>query len=213
MGNMKKNKKHFPTSVMWWSRYVKRRIKITFIAEGAERRRDRQQLENLYYEVMNNIIRDNCVGPATTKLKEIKARIVRIHSEEQQIKLVDIGIADRMPTEKPSLYHILRTQNREGMRNIVSITCNQEITHTDTQHIFKKFTSHLKEKYGTLPIQARQVQRMGKQIPTRLSNEANTDLEAHVTMEEMKTAILKGKNGKHQGVMGYVMSFTQHTGT
>jgi hypothetical protein len=71
-----RNKKYFPTSVMWWSRYVKRRIKITFIAECAERRRDRQQLENFYYEMMNDIIRDNCVGPATTtKLKEIKARM------------------------------------------------------------------------------------------------------------------------------------------
>jgi hypothetical protein len=28
-----------------------------------------QQLENFYYEVMNNKIRDNYVGPATTKLK------------------------------------------------------------------------------------------------------------------------------------------------
>jgi hypothetical protein len=37
---------------------------------------------------------------------------------------------------------------------------------------------------------------MGKQIPTLLSNEANTDLEAKVTMEEMKTAIRKGKKTK-----------------
>jgi hypothetical protein len=132
---------------MWWPRYVKRLLKTTFIAEEAERRRDRQHLENFYYEVMNDIIRDNQVGPATTtKLKEIKARIVRLHSEEQQKKLLDIGIEKRVPTEKPSIYHIIRTQKRQGMRNIESIIDNQGITHTDTQHILKTFTSHLKEE-------------------------------------------------------------------
>jgi exonuclease III len=203
-----KNKKHFPTSVMWWSRYVKRRIKITFIAEGVERRQDRQQLKNFYYKVMNNIIRDNSVGPATTtKLKEIKARIIRIHREEQQKKRLDKGIADGMPTENPSLYHILRTQKRQEMRNIVSITDNQGITHTDTRHILETFTNHLKGKYGTLPLQARHVQRMGKQIPTWLSNETNTELEAQVTKEEMKTAIRKGEKRKAPGSDGICDEF------
>jgi hypothetical protein len=60
------NKKHYPTSVMWWSRYVKKQIKLTFMAEGAERRRDRCQMENFYYEVLNNILGDDKVGPNTT---------------------------------------------------------------------------------------------------------------------------------------------------
>jgi asparagine synthetase A len=85
------------------------------------------------------------------------------------------------------------------LRNIVSITNNQGITHTDTQHILKTFTSHLKEKYGIIPIQAPQVQRMGQQVPTRLSNAANTDLEAQLTMDEMKTALRKGKKTKSTG--------------
>jgi hypothetical protein len=45
-GKWKMNKKHYPTTVMWWSRYVKKQIKITCMAEGAERRRDRCQMEN-----------------------------------------------------------------------------------------------------------------------------------------------------------------------
>jgi hypothetical protein len=81
----KMNKKHYPTSVMWWSRYVKKQIKLTFIAEGPERRRDRCHMENFYYEMLNNILGDDKVGPnTTTKIQEIKARIVHINGVEQQ---------------------------------------------------------------------------------------------------------------------------------
>jgi hypothetical protein len=34
MGELEKKKKHYPTSVMWWNRLIKRRIKLQFITEG-----------------------------------------------------------------------------------------------------------------------------------------------------------------------------------
>jgi exonuclease III len=80
----KMNKKHYPTNVMWWSRYVKKQIKVAFMAEGAERRRDRCRMKNFYYEALNDKLQDDKIYPnTTTKLREIKARIVRIHGVEQ----------------------------------------------------------------------------------------------------------------------------------
>jgi hypothetical protein len=54
---------------------------------------------------------------------------------------------------------------------------------------------------------------MGKKKHTRLSNAAITVLEAQVTMEEMKAALRKEKNEKHQGMTEYVTNFIQYTGT
>jgi exonuclease III len=77
--------KHYPTSVMSWNRHIKRRIKQQFTSEGAERRRDQEQMETFYYEAINSILRDDTVGTKkTTKLKELKAKIVRLHAVEQQ---------------------------------------------------------------------------------------------------------------------------------
>jgi exonuclease III len=41
----KMHTRHYPNCVMWWDRYSKRIIKQLFIAEGTERRRDRQKME------------------------------------------------------------------------------------------------------------------------------------------------------------------------
>jgi hypothetical protein len=48
---------------------------------------------------------------------------------------------------------------------------------------------------------------MGTEIPTRLSNEAITDLEAQVSIEEMKAALRKGKKRKAPGSDGICHEF------
>jgi hypothetical protein len=66
----KTHMKYYPSVVVWWSRYVKKCLQMTFKIEGAERRRARQRLENFYYEVMNDITRSDRIDPTqTTKLK------------------------------------------------------------------------------------------------------------------------------------------------
>jgi hypothetical protein len=107
----KTQKKHYPTSVMWWNRLIKRKIEQQFTTEGAERRRDRVQMETFYYEAINSILRDDTVGTkTTTKLKELKTKIVRLHAVEQQKRLLDIGETDRLTTETPSISHLTRTK-------------------------------------------------------------------------------------------------------
>jgi len=40
--------KHYPDRLMWWERYFKRMIRLLFIQEGSERRRDHLFMENVY---------------------------------------------------------------------------------------------------------------------------------------------------------------------
>jgi hypothetical protein len=64
--------RHNPNCVLWWDRYAKRIIKHPFIAEGMERRRDRQKMEIFYYEDIYSILHDeNIRHTKTTQLKEL----------------------------------------------------------------------------------------------------------------------------------------------
>jgi exonuclease III len=195
-------KQHFPTTVLWWSRYVKRRIRITLTAESAARCRDRRRLEEFYYEAISDSIRKDNLNPMTyIKLKEIKARIVRLHSEERRGKMVDTEEKDRLPHESPSIYHILRTKKRQNMRSISVIKGTQGQDHTDILSI-KKTTLYFTEKYGHISIKKDQIHRLGAQIPRKLPTEANDDLEAQISMEEVREAIKKGKRRKAPGSDG-----------
>jgi hypothetical protein len=208
MGELKKKKKHYPTSVMWWNRLIKRRIKLQFITEGAERRRDRKQMESFYYEEINSILRDNTTGTqTTTKLKELKAKIVRLHGIEQQKRLLDIGEQDRLTTEIPSIFHLTRTKKRQEMRNTQRITDRHENIREDTINILRTFTEHLKEKYEALHVNTDEVEMMGHSIPTQVSHEANIALEGLISMDELKEAIRSGKNLKAPGSDGISQEF------
>jgi hypothetical protein len=74
------------------------------------------------------------------------------------------------------------------MRNIASITDAHGKIHYYIPHNLQTSTTHLQEKYASTPVNAAQMHRTGSQIKTRLSIDANTDLEAPVTLEEIKTA-------------------------
>jgi hypothetical protein len=118
-----------------------------------------------------------------------------------------------MADENPSIYQIICTKKRQGMRNIDSITDRQGKAYTDNKNILRTFATQLKENFGTT-VKAHQIQRMGQQIHKRLPKEANTDLEAQVEMEEIKEALRKGKRRKAPGSDGIVHEFyTTHWDT
>jgi hypothetical protein len=95
------------------------------------------------------------------------------------------------------------------MRNIVSITDKQGNTHTDTQHIKNIHQPSRREIWESTNTST--TGSTNGEITTRLSNAANTDLEAQVTMEEMKTALRKGEKRKAPGSDGiYNEFYTAH---
>jgi hypothetical protein len=146
------------------------------------------------------------------KLKEIKARIFRLHSEERR-EMIDTEERNRLPHESPSIYHILRTKKRQNMRSISVIKDTQGQDHTDILSIKKTLTLYFTEKYGHTSVNKDQIRSIGAQIPRKLPTEANDDLEAQISMEEVKEAFKKGRGGKHLAVMASFMNFTRPTGT
>jgi len=65
---------------------IRKTYATTFIWEGNMRRRDRRTMENFYYEVIRNLLRapTDHATKATT-LKQMKAKITRLHHEEQKV--------------------------------------------------------------------------------------------------------------------------------
>jgi hypothetical protein len=47
-----KTKRYYPTRVLWWTRMVKRRLRLLFSRIGADRRRNKENMENFYYSVI-----------------------------------------------------------------------------------------------------------------------------------------------------------------
>ena len=62
---------------MWWDKYAKPKIKQTFQREGAERNRDRRDLENHYYDMIYSVIREQLPqAEKAIQLRKLKAKII-----------------------------------------------------------------------------------------------------------------------------------------
>jgi hypothetical protein len=48
----KTHEKYHPNRILWWDRYAKRMIRLTFQREGSERRRGHANMEHFYYTVI-----------------------------------------------------------------------------------------------------------------------------------------------------------------
>jgi hypothetical protein len=68
-------------------------------------------LEEFYYAALNSLMSGNMVRPApVTKLKELKANILRLHGLSKQQRLIDTDEKDSLNSETPTIYHIMRTK-------------------------------------------------------------------------------------------------------
>jgi hypothetical protein len=75
----KQHIKYYPTTVLWWNRFVKRRIKMTLVTKGAERQRDRKTMETFYYVTIRRILNYRVISTTNvTKLNELKAKLVKL---------------------------------------------------------------------------------------------------------------------------------------
>ena len=109
--------KHYPNRVLWWDRYVKRMIQLTFQREGAERRRDRTAMENFYCSAIYQVLQApvNHLQKATA-LKRLMAKIIRLHSIQQQGIILDNGYPDRIVGEELSTHHFISAIKRQKLR-------------------------------------------------------------------------------------------------
>jgi hypothetical protein len=113
------HRKYYPTALLWWERYVKRMLRQTFVWEGAARRRDRRSLENFYYEGIYALLQTPADHAAkAAKFKQFKAKITRLHHEEQICLFLSNDDRDMLEGENPSNYHLLKTRKRHESKTV-----------------------------------------------------------------------------------------------
>ena len=90
-----------------------------FTSQGTNRRRDRQILENFYYDAIYTVLQEATLMDTTyVTLKKLKAKIVRLHHEPKQRLFLHTEDQDKYEDETPSLYHVLKMWKRQESRMI-----------------------------------------------------------------------------------------------
>ena len=149
--------KHNPDRITWCKRYVKRMIRLLFIQEGSERRRDRSTMENFYYEALYAILQETHQHE-TSPLKQPKARIVRLHSTGQR-RVLGISELDKFAGEEPTLYHLLKMRRRQESRMVHRVRDNYGNTRT-TKDILRTFVAFMRGKYEDVAVEEGSVKYM-----------------------------------------------------
>jgi len=118
----KTHEKYHPNPVLWWDRYVKLRIKITFQRECSERCRDHVDMEHFYYTAIYQAM--NATIDFTKKatiLKQLKAKITRLNNLHQQRIRLDNSDSDALTGEEVSLHQHITALKRKKTRTITKI--------------------------------------------------------------------------------------------
>jgi len=90
----------FPSTVHWWELYVKRKVKIFFTRECAERKSDYIRPENFYYAAIYDVFQEPIqYTQKMSTLKKLKAKIVRLNSTFRQKLMVYTGEQEKCPVK------------------------------------------------------------------------------------------------------------------
>jgi hypothetical protein len=146
------HKKYYPTTLMWWERYVKRMSRKLFTWEETERRCDRRAMEDFYYEVINTMLCAQYDHEANTiTLKSLKAKITRLQHEEQRRLFINTGEEDRVDEETPTLYHFIRARKRHVSRAVQTLQDSNGVVHTTSAGILRALKKYMRMKFDVIP--------------------------------------------------------------
>ena len=81
---------------------------------------------------------------------------------------------------------------------------------TSATGIMRTFVKYISNKFDTLPVDENQIRDLLAHMKPRIPQEANIDLEAPITMEEMEIAVRQGKNVKAPGNDGINHEFLKN---
>ena len=194
---------NFPTKTMWWERHVKTGIRQIFRKEGAIRNKERKDLENFYYAALYDAIR---TPPTTeniaTTIRRLTAKIRRLSDQQMRGVLIDTAENDAVLNEDITTYHYARSRKRSKARQVSQILDNHGNIQNDKSVIMNIFTTYLESKYRTINSEEICYKKMTACGMPKIPAEANTELELPITMEELRTAVNKGKCGKSPGPDG-----------
>jgi hypothetical protein len=152
------HEKYHPNWVLWWDRYVKRMIRLTFQHDSSERRRDHADMEHFYYTAIYQALNaPNDHAKKATTLQHLMAKITRLHSQQQQWILLDNGDSDGLIAEEVSLHHHITALKQKKARKVTQIQNGEGIIQTASMAILCTFTDHLRRKYDHILHSAKSI--------------------------------------------------------
>ena len=173
-----------------------------FIQEGTSRRRDRQTLENFYYEAIYTALQEDNLRDTFLTLKQLKAKMVRLYHEPHHHLFLDNDGQNKMEDEEPFLHHVLKRHKRQESRKINRVYDKDGNIQTTPINILCTFTIFMKKKYDTIQVDSDSVYRMLQRSNKHKPQEANNALFAPITMDQLHKAVKQGKNTEYPTVMG-----------
>jgi exonuclease III len=203
-----RRRKDYPNVVMWWVRNVQRAIKWTFIREGADQRRDRKAMENTYYEAIYEVLASETDAASKKRnLKYLKEQIINLNGTTRDRLKLDGAGDEEMEEENPSLYQLIRSRRRQKMRHIQHVRDPSGEIQTGTTGIMQTFNEHLRSSFAPIAVHAGSMEEVASYVTKTLTPDANDTLEAPITIEELRKAVLKGKRRKAPGMDGISQDF------
>jgi len=85
------------------------------------------------------------------KLKHLKAKITRLHHEEQKCLFLSNDDRDSLEGENLSLYHLLKARKRQEATTIQVLHDGNGVPQTTKANILKTFKNYMYEKFGNVP--------------------------------------------------------------
>jgi len=131
-----------------------------------------------------------------TTLKNVKSKVTRLHSHQQQRILLDNGDSDGLIGDEVFLHHRITALKRKKARTVTQIQNEERIIQTTSTAILRTFTDHLRRKYDHIPSFAESTLETLDYALKKLPPIDANILEEPITLEELRAAVTTGKARK-----------------
>jgi hypothetical protein len=190
-------RKHYPDTVIWWERFVKRKIRHLFLSEGTERRWEETTMENFYHVCLYDILQDtNPQKEKTATLDHLKAKLVRLYSTKLARGTIDAHNLDTLQGERVSLFHFLKRRTQRELRTITSVQDPVRGTHTSTKGIVNVISASIRRKYEPMQEEGECVTHMATAGHRQLPAFWRDALDKPITLDELQIGVNNGRGNK-----------------
>jgi exonuclease III len=145
----KQRRNYFPNIVMWWERVVKKSIRLFFIREGTEARRDARETENFYHACLYDLLQmPEQHENRTAKVNHLKAKLVNLFNTTRARGMIEVPPPEMYQDEQMSLFHLIKRRKRREQRTITHIIDPKGERQTSMKGILNTFSDCLRRKYA-----------------------------------------------------------------
>jgi hypothetical protein len=160
----------------------------------AESRRGKRRLEKFYYECIYDIIRAADQNPgAIAALHNLKAKLIRLHTQKFRMSMLDTADNDIPPGEPPTLHQLIRRHQRRVSRTLRSVKDEHGVIQTTTAGVASAFVNLFREKYLHANVDPECVNIFANLVRAEQSPSPMSDYESPFNLEEVHQAIDAGK--------------------